>query len=304
MKKPVFPHTVAFLALGFIAPLSAQNLKSSPVAPDSGLAVDGTARRFDVIPALPGTYELPPVERVRGDVSDDQGVFSLHDAITLDTREKSSRAVESVVDLDVLRNPSPYRKVAVSAKGRPYEVSTDGLQSGLALISAVYREAGKSEKTTDCSSLALSVEQRVKLDPSKVLEVVELEVGSNPGCACEIVKTAIKASEATAEQVVAIVETAIHVSPESMRIVSQCAIAAMPESIAGVQALLARLDPNAGETGYSAKSAKGGKDAKVASIVAPPLPNPLDLPPAGPPLPPPPVFPPPVTDVNPCGPYF
>ena len=90
--------------------------------------------------------------------------------------------------------------------------------------------------------------------------------------------------------------------------ISQCAIATMPESVAEVQALLARLDPNSGDADvYSSKSSKDSKDAtdvkdaKVAAIYAPPIPNPLDLPPSYPPiLPPPPIIPPPVTNVNPC----
>ena len=64
--------------------------------------------------------------------------------------------------------------------------------------------------------------------------------------------------------------------------------------------LLAKLDPNAGETGYSSKSAKdGSKGAKVASITTPPLPNPLDLPPSGPPIVPPTPIPP--RSSRPCG---
>ena len=113
--------------------------------------------------------------------------------------------------------------------------------------------------------------------------------------------------------VVSIVETAITASPENMRMISQCAIATMPEAVAEVQALLARLDPNSGDSEvYSSKSSKSStdskdaKDAKVAAIYAPPIPNPLDLPPVYPPLmPPPPIFPPPVTNVNPCsGSYY
>lgn len=303
MKKPVFPHTVAFLALCSIAPLAAQNFTDSVSATSPG----EDARRFGPVACLPGSYDVPSLERAKAQLPDDRPVFSAQDVATLEEKESSSRNVDSVVDLSVLRDPSPFRRMAVSTKGQPYEMETDSLQSGLALISAVYREVGKSEQTSDCSSLALSVQQRVKLDPSKVLEVVEMEVASNPGCACEVVKTAIKSSEADVELVVNIVDTAIQASPESMRIVSQCAIAAMPESIAAVQALLTRIDPNAGETGYSAKSsksAKSAKGAKVAAVVAPPLPNPLDLPPVGPPLPPPPVFPPPVTEVNPCSAYF
>jgi hypothetical protein len=302
MKKPVSPHMVAFLVLGLIAPLSAQNLDGTSAQLESSMKGDGSMRRFASLSALPGTYEVPATERAQGEISDNQAVFAAQDSLTLDDKTDTSRKVDSVVDLDVLRNPSPYRKMMVSTKGKPYHVVENSLQTGLAQISAVYRETGKSEKSSDCSALALSVEQRVKLDPSQVLEIVEREVGANSGCACEVVKTAIKASDANADQVVAIVDAAIHASPESMRIVSQCAIAAMPESIAGVQALLAKLDPNAGETGYSAKSAKSVKDAKVASIVAPELPNPLDRPylPPLPPLPPTP----PVTDVDPSGPSF
>ncbi len=75
----------------------------------------------------------------------------------------------------------------------------------------------------------------------------------------------------------------------------------MPESIARVQALLAKLDPNAGEAGYSSKGAKGAKSAKVA-IVASMFSSPLDRPlPAI--SPPPPIFPTPVTEVDPRGPY-
>jgi len=296
MKKHVSPHMVVSLILGLIAPLSAQNLDNNQIPSEASLKAD--------VSVLPGSYEVPATEKARGDVADEQPVFTPQDAITLNEKENSSRDVDSVVDLDLLRNPSPYRKVMVSTGGNPYQPSTDSLQAGLAKISAVYRESGKPEKSSDCKAISLSVEQRVKLDVSKVLEIVELEVGANPGCACEIVKTAIKASEADVPQVVAIVEAAIHASPESMRIVSQCAIAAVPESITAVQALLAKLDPNAGETGYSSKSAKDSKGAKVASITAPPLPNPLDRPPPGPPIEPPHPFPVPVTDVNPCGPKF
>lgn len=304
MKPTVFPHTVAFLILGLLSPLTAQNLESSQNPQEASLKSDGThgvVPRFADASELPGTYDVPATAKATGIVSEEQPVITSQDSLTLNTALASQRDVESVVDLGVLRNPSPYRKVAVSASGAPYEAAADSLQKGLAEVSAAYRETGKTEKSSDCLQISLSVEQRVKLEPSKVLEVVELEVGANPSCACEIVKTAIKASEASPSQVVAIVEAAIHVSPESMRIISQCAIAACPDAVADVQALLARLDPNAGETGYSSKSSKSSKDSKqiVASAVAPPLPNPLDLPPAWPPLTPPPIIPPPVTDVDP-----
>jgi hypothetical protein len=297
---------VVFAVLGMISPLSAQNLASSLHSTDSSLKADGVhgiIARFQDSSVVPGSYEVPALEKAQGDVSDETAVFTPQDATTLNSKSAATaREVEAVVDLDVLRNPSPYRRVLVSTSGMPTEVATDTLNTGLARISAVYRESGTPEKSSNCLNLTLSVEERVKMDVSQVLEIVETEVSANSNCACEIVKAAIKASEADVEQVVAIVETAITAAPDTMRIVSQCAIAALPESVTAVQALLARLDPNAGEDGYSSKSAKSSKDAKdskVASIVAPPIPNPLDLPPSGPPLTPILIVPDPVTEVNP-----
>jgi hypothetical protein len=302
MKSTVFPHTVAFLVLSTMVPLSAQNLGSTQNPAETRLTADGvngTSQYFTVSTAPSGSYEVPAIEKIQGEVAADAPVFAAQDAVTLETKATSAHPVESVVDLDVLRKPSPFRKVLVSTHGNP-EIEANSLQNGLALISATYRESGKTEKSADCSSIALSVGQRVKQDPSKVLEIVEAEVAANPDCSCEIVKTAIKSSEADVQQVVAIVEAAIHASPESMRIISQCAIAAMPDSINEVQALLAKLDPNAGETGYSSKGSKSSKSSKITSIVAPALPNPLDRPPTPlyPPLPP--TFPPSVTSVDPC----
>ncbi|MES2658921.1 MAG: hypothetical protein V4689_09900 [Verrucomicrobiota bacterium] len=307
MKSPVSPHMVASLFFSAVAPLSAQNLESTPATPEiSKVDAVNDAPRFRSNSALPEKYDLPELEKAQGIIPSGSPVFAAQDARTLDTRASSQLKVESVIDLSVLRNPSPFRKVAVSTGSQPYEVSTGSLENGLALISAVYRESGKQEAASDCSKVALSLEQRIKLDVAKVLEVVESEVSANQACSCEIVKTAIKASEADVAMVVSIVETAITASPENMRMISQCAIASMPESVAEVQALLARLDPNSGDAAYSSKSSKDAKSAKVAAIISE-LPNPLDLPPAYPPIVPipPPIYPPPVTDVNPqCGNYY
>ena len=304
MKTPVSPHMVALFFLGSLAPLTAQNLASAPRPLETSSIVEisdeGRNSNFAEDSALLGNYEVPAVEKAQGQISDGKPVYAAQDALTLNTETSSPRNVESVVDLNVLRHPSPFRRIAVSSHGgASSEISTDNLQSNLALISAVYRESGKSEKGADCLKVALSVEQRIKLDPAKVLEVVEFEVGANPSCACEIVKMAINTSEADVQLVVSIVETAITVSPESMRMVSQCAIATMPESITAVQALLAKLDPNSGDESASSKDSKSAKSAKVAAIVSSPPPDPLDRP-YLPPSPPPPHFPPPVTDVNPC----
>jgi hypothetical protein len=131
---------------------------------------------------------------------------------------------------------------------------------------------------TDCIALAASVKITVAEKPAEVLQVVEKEVSANPDCSCEVVKAAIQASKADAKTVAAIVETASSVAPDKMRLISQCAVAVAPEALADVQSVLSRLDPNRGESGYSAKSAKGGK----AVVDVKPAWNPLDFPGTGP----------------------
>ena len=166
----------------------------------------------------------------------------------------------------------------------------------------------------DCLQLSLSVKNAVAADQSKVLEVVSKEVSTAPGCACEVVKAAIEGAAAKPETVAAIVEAAATAAPEQIRIISQCAVAVAPDALAQVQAVLAKLDPNRGESADSAKSAKGAK-APAGEVAA--MPNPLDFPGKGPVGPTPqgpggrplfPVFPPVIinppnsTNVNPRNP--
>ena len=307
----MFPHMVVAALLSCVTPIGAQNIGSSSSSISSSLKSPGNEDSQNPASADPGPfndfYEVASLKKALGELPDGKPAFVTQDALTLNSKEATRSSVEAVANLDVLRNPSPYRRVMVSTEGKmPYEVSTNGLETGLAMISAVYRKTGKTEALSDCTSIALSIEQSIKLDQASVLELVEREVSANPGCACEIVKTALKTTEADVELVTSIVETAINASPENMRIISQCAIASVPESITAVQALLAKLDPNSGDEGSSSKSAKSSKDstdsedtknAKVASVVSI-MPNPLDIP-LLPPQSPPPSFPPQVTNVNP-----
>ncbi len=149
----------------------------------------------------------------------------------------------------------------------------------------------------DCLKLAVSVKHAVTAQPAEVLQIVEKEVAANPNCSCEVVKAAIESSKADTKMVAKIVETAASVAPDKMRLISQCAVAVAPDSLSAVQAVMSRLDPNKGESGYSSK---GGK---VSDVAVKPAWNPLDFPgqgpvgptPGGPPmLPPglPPVIPP------------
>ncbi|MES2440286.1 MAG: hypothetical protein V4584_14550 [Verrucomicrobiota bacterium] len=128
----------------------------------------------------------------------------------------------------------------------------------------------------DCAALSVSVKNSVAAEQSKVLEIVANEVAANPKCACEIVKVAIEGSKADSQMVAAIVEAAATAAPEQMRLVSQCAVAVAPDALAAVQAVIAKLDPNLGESGTSSKDAKAPA-GEVAST-----PNPLDFPGQGP----------------------
>jgi hypothetical protein len=190
------------------------------------------------------------------------------------------QAAAAVATPAVLGAPTPYQLISTGRHGDVVTAS-EAVKQDLDLVSATYRELGRVEE--NCRQPALTLRQRVNEDASLLLEVIERELRANPSCACEIVKAAIAATEPDVNELVAIVETAIITAPETLRIVSQCAIAAMPESLSAIQALLARYDANAGETGSSAKSAKSGKDpvATVADDIAA-IPNPLDFPGVGP----------------------
>jgi hypothetical protein len=161
---------------------------------------------------------------------------------------------------------------------------------------------GSALADNECSSISLSVKAAVASEQSKVLEIVTNEVSASPSCSCEVVKAAIEGSGADVKTVAAITEAAILAAPDQMRLIAQCAIAAAPDALVEVQAVLAKLDPNAGDSGQSAKSAKGAK-APIGEVAA--MPNPLDfpgktrIPPLFPFFPPIIINPPGVTDVNP-----
>ncbi len=149
----------------------------------------------------------------------------------------------------------------------------------------------------DCLATSLSVKLAITNDHSKVLEIVSSTITASPQCACEVVKAAIEASRANAKEVAAIVEAAAIAAPDQMRLVSQCAVAVAPDSLADVQAVLAKLDPNDGDSGASAKSAKDAKGAVADQSETAAMPNPLDFPGQGVMNPPPgpsaiPFFPP------------
>lgn len=131
----------------------------------------------------------------------------------------------------------------------------------------------------DCIALSVSVKNSVAAEKSKALEIVSSEVSAAPACACEIVKAAIEGSSADAQTVAAIVQAASTAAPEQMRLVSQCAVAIAPDALGAVQAVIAKLDPNLGESAPASQSAKDSK-APAGEVAA--MPNPLDFPGQGP----------------------
>jgi len=300
------PYTIPYILLSLATPLVAQNYSENFVGIPEGQQADAPRAATSL-----SLGEPPITDKAQGLPAEGQAVYTLQDSMTLETRLRKGRPVAAVVDLAVLQKPSPFRQITTGA----FSVPTEGVETDLAIISAVYRESGKPE--SNCLSISLSLEQRIKLDDSKLLELVETEIQANPGCSCEIVKTAINASDADVEMVVSIVESSIIVAPEMMRLISQCAIATAPEALAGVQSLLARYEANGGDGDYSAKSAKSSKNAKAAESVLPDsvaaIPNPLEFPGKGPigpttgsptterflALPPSTINPPSVTNVNP-----
>lgn len=118
--------------------------------------------------------------------------------------------------------------------------------------------------------------ERAAADPIELLRLVDQEVSANPDCACEIVKAAILGTDCDDAIVGYVVETAVRAAPEHMRLIAQCAIATAPDSLLRVQEVMARLEPGAGTSTKSSKSAKGkGIEVKPAATIPP---NPLDIP--------------------------
>lgn len=305
MTPPVNSLTVALL-LSTIAPLSAQNLESNTQPPVSSLKSAAPqhpdAARFRHGTPLPGTYEVPDLKHVECTIKEQANAIRTQNPVSLAELDHQKLDVESVVDLDVLRQPSPYRNKVILNVKRPYQIETDGLNQALREISAIYRQAGSPPTETGCNTIGISVSQRIRMEPSTALEIVEFEISANPGCACEIVKAAITATATTPQEAAAIVETAILAAPDSIRIVSQCAIATMPESLAAVQTLLTAMAPHSAALGNPAETATASNSNTATNTATAtnsdsarqsppanarqPLPNPLDPPSAEAPHPP------------------
>lgn len=306
MKMPAITSSALLLLLCSAVPAAAQSI-GAPLANSSSSSpkvnLDNADRpSFASDKTLSGLYQLPSVRKSSAELPEGTPVYLNQDVQTLLVKQSHTRKVESVVDLSVLKERSDYRSAAIM-KLKVSASRASEIQAGLSEISAAYKKPADSSEFTDCNSVSLSVETRIKMDTSKVLEIVESEIAANSSCACEIVKIAIKASDADEALVGDIAEVAITTSPENMRMISQCAIAALPEALPNVQAVLAKLDPNRGDSSYSAKDAKDSKSAKspiARAVETPEIPsNPLDLPPPFQPPIPPIYIPPSVTNPDP-----
>lgn len=164
-------------------------------------------------------------------------------------------------------------------------------------------QAPQASPPKACEIVDRNVRDQVKAKPELLLAIVDAQITAHPDCACEVIKAAIQASQASGAQIGQLVEVATLAAPERLRMIAQCAIAVAPDSLPQVQAVLAKLDPAAGDGDYSSKSSKGSKDAKDAEQSEPEETfNPLNF--IGPPttwgggrVPPPTHFP--VTDIDP-----
>jgi hypothetical protein len=230
------------------------------------------------------------LQKAQAMIPDPNPLCHVKTSMMLDSRFNLS--IDNIEGTQSLYEPSTFKHLTSSVSHKTEEL----LATSLALFSAVYQNSSNSSET--CAS----PRQQILSDPATVLDVVRNEIAANPSSACEIVKAAIEETLAENDLVARIVETAILASPESMRMICQCAIASAPDSLATVQAILAKLDANAGDGARSAKSAKvyvsaigsaGGLD-----FLNPDLPNPLDRPLLLS-LPPGPIMPPLVTRVDP-----
>jgi hypothetical protein len=137
---------------------------------------------------------------------------------------------------------------------------------------------------TDCIKISAMVKSSIEAAPEQTLAVVTQHIEASPSCSCEIIKASIQASNADVELVAMIVESAILAAPDQMRLIAECAIATAPDALGEIQSVLAKLDPNAGDSysAKSAKSAKSGKEEAVPEQEAASIGNPLDFPGSGP----------------------
>jgi hypothetical protein len=271
-KGPAFRSWIPCLLFGTITPAIAQgpwsDIRAADVRPlASGDLRGRDARRFADID-VPGTYEVPAM-KVASHFQRESGVFATQSLATLDITDAAPVSIEEVVDLSTLRDPSPFRKAAVAAGISSTEASASNLPMGLALLAATYGAPAGTGGATGCAAVTLSVQQRVKLEPGRVLDIVAEEISTHKTCACEVVKAALAASGADAALTARIVETAATAAPESMRLAAQCAIAAVPEALPQVQAVLARLDPKRDKRRQSSNSSN---EATSASAAPPPQP--------------------------------
>ncbi len=218
-----------------------------------------------------GSLVAQNLDNLRGVVSTDTKAFvtdiglAEFRQVAHDFQPKSQSAsnLDALAGTIFLKNPIHIQKIRVSTeRSIPYNISGENLRVGIQKISELYRSSEGNRPDLDCAPIALSLKNRIEQDIASVLELVEREISANSDCACEIVKSALIATQADTPLVLAIVETAINASPENARIISQCAIAIAPDALAEIQALLAKLYPDSGEEGISAKSAKGSKSAK------------------------------------------
>jgi hypothetical protein len=159
--KILKPSTVAgALILGSAASLFAQTF-SSPAGsrmPVSSLDhLEGQDSKSFHSKRAPGSFDIQSTGILPGAPSDKSAYAYVPQESNLNTRVNSPRSLGSVVDLDALRNPSPFRRSSIEAGTSSIEAKANDLAGDLALISAAYR--APQEKVSDGNCAPLSRKQ-------------------------------------------------------------------------------------------------------------------------------------------------
>lgn len=118
-------------------------------------------------------------------------------------------------------------------------------------------DAEQAASTESESVVNFAQEFTSETSEEALISHVSRAIAQAPDKSCEIVKAAITVSKADEKLVAKIVESAAVAAPEKMRLIAQCAMAASPDSLDGIQQVMAKLDPGAGDACISGKECSG-----------------------------------------------
>jgi len=179
--RPESTRSAVVLILGTCMHAGARSFTVPPPRTGAPLAGSGSvagddAARFDASWVTRGPFQVPNIAKAVATPQDGSLAIARQDALTLGFRVSPSRSLDSVVDLSVLREPTPYRRFFVASDAASAEFAGQ-LQGALAEVSAIYRPGGiTAGDPAGCPSIALAVGKRIRMEPSLLLETVRKPV--------------------------------------------------------------------------------------------------------------------------------